>query len=117
LFLIPVPEPGKTSGDKNITLSEELNIDKLAYAVAQAETNNCTKGASLSKNNCFGIMHWPNGKRQLKYYESPQDSYAEFKRIWTTHYKEFPDYRLADKYTGGDNTSQWLANVNKYYYN
>jgi len=94
---------------------EILNLDALAYAVAVAETGNCTKGHGKTKKNCFGIMSWYNGTRYAKTYSSKQESYDDFKRIWTTYYKRFPDYNLAHKWTGGDRTASWLSNVRSVY--
>lgn len=93
---------------------EVLNMDKLAYAVAMAETGDCTKGAGRY-NNCFGIMHWPNGVRTLRRYETKEDSYEHFKEIWSKHYKTFPTYSMAVKWTGNDNPKRWLEIVNYYY--
>jgi hypothetical protein len=91
------------------------DLDKLARAVAHAETGNCTKGAGLSHNNAFGIMTWPNGKRQFKRYATCEESYEDFKRIWSRYYGRFPDHRLAVKYTGNDRADTWLANVKAIY--
>ena len=68
-----------------------------------------------SKNNCHGIMHWPNGVRQLRVFNTPEDSHNECVRIWSTYYKAFPGYTLADKWTGGDSTYTWLYNVKTRY--
>jgi len=95
---------------------DELDLDKLAYAVAQAETGDCTKGAGVSKNNCFGIMEWSTGTRQLKAYNTKAESYEDFKRIWEKSYKIYPTTAEAKKWTGNDSPETWLFNVN-YYYN
>lgn len=81
-----------------------------------AETEDCKKGMGKTKNNCFGIMTWPNGKRTGKTYKSKEQSYEDFKRIWLKSYKRYPDYKLAYTWTGGDKTQIWLDTVN-YYYN
>lgn len=94
-----------------------FDIDKLAYCVAVAETNNCTKGMGITKNNCFGIMYWPNGKRTGKTYLTRDDSYADFKRIWLKSYKTFPTYSMAVKWTGNDNAQRWLNIVTNCYNN
>ena len=92
------------------------DIDKIAYAIAMAETGDCTTGMGKTKKNCFGIMHWPGGVRTGKTYATKEDSYADFKRIWQKHYGGFPTRSMAVKWTGNDNPDQWLANVTKYYY-
>jgi hypothetical protein len=89
------------------------DLDCIAYAVAIAETGDCTQGAGISNNNCFGIMHWPNGIRQLKTYNSKEESYADFRKIWTQYYGGFPTYKMAVKWTGNDNPHTWLSNVTK----
>lgn len=96
-------------------VAKTFDIDQLAYCVAVAETNNCTKGMGVTKNNCFGIMHWPNGKRTGKTYLTRDDSYADFKRIWMKSYGSFPTYSMAVKWTGSDNSARWLANVTDCY--
>lgn len=93
------------------------DLDKLAKAVAIAETGDCTKGYGKTKNNCHGIMAWTKtGRRYAKTYESKEASYKDFKRIWSDHYGSFPDYKMARRWTGNDHTGTWLANV-KYSYN
>lgn len=102
-----------TTEDGTIDI-EEVDLDKLAYAVAMAETGNCTKGAG-SVNNCQGIMEWSTGIRKLKVYKSKEDSYADFKKIWSKSYKTFPDLEMAKIWTGGDSPQTWLANLTYYY--
>jgi hypothetical protein len=80
-----------------------------------AETANCTEGMGITKNNCFGIMTWPNGVRTGKTYASPEESYEDFKRIWSTYYVDYPSFELADKWTGSDHVQDWLDIVNYYY--
>lgn len=94
---------------------EGYDLDKLAKAVARHETCSCTCGNSASRNNCFGIMAWKNGKRYFKAFETKEDSYADFKRIWSTYYKRFPDLALAKRYSGNDKPNAWLSNVTTFY--
>ena len=92
-----------------------VNHSKIAYAVAMAETGDCTKGYGLSHNNCFGIMAWnKQGERYPKRYKNKQESYKDFIRIWKKYYKTMPNEALAKKYTGDDNADTWLFNVNYY---
>lgn len=100
-----------------------LDLDKLAMAVSHAETGGCKTGMALSKNNCFGIMQWSKtGVRSGKAFATHQDSFDEFKKIWSTHYKAFPDQSLADRWVNGgkggttDESRLWLGIVKKYYY-
>jgi hypothetical protein len=118
---VAVPYPSyaytkHTKEDGNVEIEEKpVDLDKLAYAVAMAETGNCTKGSAISNKNCFGIMEWPNGKRQLKTYKDIKDSFKEFKEIWKDHYKTFPDYEMAKLWTGNDRPDTWLKAVTQYY--
>jgi hypothetical protein len=92
------------------------DLDKLAKAVAIAETSDCTKGrTAVARNNCFGIMHWPNGVRTLKTYPTKEASYKDFERVWSSYYGRFPDSRLAHKWTGGDRPDDWLRIVTSVY--
>jgi hypothetical protein len=92
-----------------------LDLDRLAYAVAIAETGGCKKGSAISHNNCFGIITWKYGKRRFKYYSNKEESYKDFKRIWSKYYKVYPTIKEAVKWTGNDRASIWLNNVSKYY--
>ena len=92
-----------------------MDLDKLAYAVSQAETSNCTKGSGVSYLNCFGIMEWTTGTRRLKRYKTTDESFEDFKRIWSKHYVRYPDLAMAIKWTGNDNATRWLSIVNQYY--
>lgn len=85
-----------------------------------AETANCTTGIGKSINNCFGIKNGntaPCQKQQgnMCVYNSREESYEAFKTIWLKWYKTFPDYEMAYKWTGGDNTQHWLRIVTEYY--
>lgn len=96
-----VPPPG----EKIEAPKEEYDISKLAYSIAMAETNDCTKGMGLSKNNCFGIMHWPNGIRTGKTYGSKDESYADFARIWKENYDTPLTYDSVFKWVYGPNAN------------
>ena len=99
-----------------------LKLDKLAKAVSVAETGGCLKGSALSVKNCFGIMEWDaRGRRFLKTFKSHQASFTEFKRIWGTYYKKFPNQALANIWVNGDpkltteGSRQWLLTVIQIY--
>lgn len=95
---------------------KELDLNQLAYAVAMAETKNCTVWNSASRNNCFWIMQWDKKwNRSFKSYATINDSYEDFKRIWKKYYKVFPTKREAQKWTGKDRDVSWLNNVTYYY--
>lgn len=42
---------------KEVKIDTSYDLDKLAKAVAIAETGNCTKGYGKEYNNCFGIKN------------------------------------------------------------
>ena len=39
-----------------------------------------------------------------------------WRTIWNKSYWRYPDYKLAKKWTGNDNTQRWLNTVNSCYY-
>jgi hypothetical protein len=95
-----------------------LDLDKLAIAVAKHETAYCTSPGSPTanaRNNCWGIMHWPNGKRTLRTFKTTDEGKEAFKRIWAKSYKRFPDLALARTYSGNDKAAIWLSNVTRFY--
>ncbi len=111
--LIVLPTTKEAAMDK----TPDFDLDKLAKAVAMHETLDCKAraGAALV-NNCFGIMSWDSkGRRYFRPFKTKEDSYTEFKRIWSTFYKKFPDYNLARRYSGNDRVNAWLGNVTRYY--
>ena len=110
------PPSQEASLPKNqIYKQDDFSIDRLAYAIAQAETQDCTTGMGVTKSNCFGLMAWPNGVRTGKTYSSKEESYEDFKRVWTKHYGGFPTWYMAQRWTGNDNPVVWYNNVKKYY--
>lgn len=96
----------------NIPDAKNVDIDRLAYAVAQAETNNCKVGNSAREhNNCFGIK---NGKG-FKTFRTQEESYLAFKKLWMTKYGDhFPTLQDAKKYSAGEGVS-WLNRVTAAY--
>lgn len=98
--------------------TKEEKLNRIAYAVAVSETGNCTKGSGVSKNNCFGIMGWKDGKRFLRKYETKEASFYAFKKIWEEKYGgEIPNEKTAWKWVCGANAKTcpeaeiWLKNV------
>lgn len=97
------------------------DLDRLAKAVAVAETSGCTDGTALKRNNCHGIMCWDKeGVRYPCYFPSHAASFTTFKKTWTKptlpYQGKFPDIALASTYTGADHTDTWLCNVYRSYY-
>lgn len=120
-YQIAIPFPKPVAEREVPKVEGNLDLDKLAKAVAFAETASCTDGTGKRRNNCFGIMRFwldENGKRhrEPKYYKTQADSFKDFKRIWATHYKVVPGVREAHKWTGSDNQDTWLCNVHSKYY-
>ena len=112
-------EKEETSQTESTQKVLSYDLDRLAYAVSVAETGNCTTGSAISKNNCFGIMQWDaQGNRSVKAYASHDDSFADFKRIWSSFYGAYPTHEngLAKKWTGNQGEATiWLQNVNAAY--
>lgn len=107
---------------KEVKIDTSYDLDKLAKAVAIAETGNCTKGYGKEYNNCFGIKNWNTapcpkiGRNRMCIYEKPEDSYKAFKTIWAKWYKWHPNLTSARRWTGNDNATRWLSHVNLHYY-
>lgn len=92
------------------------DLDRLAHAVACAETSCGRDGTAIHRNNHFGIMCWKkDGSRFPCYFDSKAESYAAFKRIWAKSYKSFPDMAMARRWTGDDNAESWLHTVRVVY--
>lgn len=119
LTFAPPVDPSSFQLPSGDLLPDGTDLNKLADAVAVAETSGCTDGTAIKRKNCFGIMRFwlVNGvrHREPKYYASHAESYADFKRIWRKSYGRFPDRALAVKWTGNDNADTWLANVQRTY--
>lgn len=98
-------------GSPTTHLKASYDIDKLAYCVAQAETQNCTTGVGKTKNNCFGIKR---GGSFISF-KTPQSSYEAFKGLWQRGYGAFPTLRMAARYTNNDRPQEWLNIVNTCY--
>lgn len=109
-------EPKQPTEVKTSSSETAFDLDKLAYAVAMAETGDGEHGMGKTKKNHFGVMTWERGFREGKVYNSKEDSYADFKRIWQKHYGGFPTLAMAKKWTGNDNPQNWL-NIVSFYYN
>lgn len=86
---------------------QQLDINKLARAVAWHETKDCTLGVGATHNNCFGFRRGGGFVR----YDTVEESYADFKRTWQRYYKIFPTIKEARIYSGDDRAEDWLRNV------
>lgn len=92
-------------------VARNVDLDRLAYAVAVAETSNCTTGTGRSKNNCHGIFGVTNGQYGPRTFQTTDQSFEEFKRLWITKYGDrFPTLQDAQRYSGGPGDS-WLTRV------
>lgn len=98
-----------------------VDLDKLAYCVGWHETKMCSSQGSPTanaKNNCYGIMTWQRGYRELKYYPTKEDSTKDFIRIWKRGYGgRIPTESDAIIYTGNDRARHWYLNVTSCYNN
>lgn len=116
-------ETDNSQVEKKENIDLWYDLDKLAYAIAMAETKDCTLWYGKEYNNCFGIKRWNTvlceniWRNSMCIFETKQQSYEAFKKIWTTHYKSYPTYNLASIWTWNDSPIEWLNNVNFYYYN
>jgi len=126
---IPYVEPTKAVEWVKVPVKEvkapvepkDYDIDRLARAVAMAETGNCTKWYGKTYNNCFGIKSGRTapcpkiGKSKMCIYEKPEDSYKAFKTIWAKWYAWKPNLKMAQRWTWHDNAVRWLYHVNLHY--
>lgn len=90
-----------------------VDIDKLAYAVAIAETGDCTasRGSALL-NNCHGFKV----KGQFLAFDTKEESYDYFKKMWLKNYGDrFPTSYDARRYTAGTG-ERWLNVVTTVYH-
>ncbi len=108
-----VEEPirSKTNLNSWKYLKDGTDLYYLSRAVARHETAGCRLGYGKTHNNCHGILS--NGKPIL--FETEADSHKYFYGLWKNYYKEFPDDRLARRYSGNDRSEAWLKNVTFYY--
>jgi len=95
--------------------AKNVDLEKLAHAVAVAETADCTKGLGATKNNCHGIFGCVNGVCGPREFLSKEQSYQEFQKLWITKYGDrFPTIKDAQRYTYSDG-KQWLHTVRVVY--
>lgn len=87
----------------------KCHIDRVAYAVAKYETNDCKTWVGRF-SNCFGMrVKW-----EWLRFESKEASYAHFKKVWKKSYSGgCPTLRDAEKYDSKVNAQNWLNNINK----
>ena len=110
-------EPVVNIEEEGSIKKDVFDIDRLSYAISMAETAWYTKGYWVTHNNGHGIKYWNTApctwvpKMAMCKFNSRLESHEAFKKIWLTHYKTFPTYRMADRWTGWDNTGDWLRIV------
>lgn len=106
---------------KEVKIDTSFDINKLAKAVAIAETGNCTKGYGKTHNNCHGIKSgntykcpWtPKGK--MCRFKDREESFTAFKVIWQRWYKTLPTHTQAVRWTGADSSANWRRHVLHFY--
>lgn len=113
----------KQEKPKEVKIDTSFDLDRLARAVAIAETGNCTKGYWPTHNNCHWIKSWntykcpwtPKGK--MCKFKDKEESFTAFKVIWSKWYKTMPTHTQAVRWTGADSSTTWRKHVLHYYYN
>jgi hypothetical protein len=85
-----------------------IDLDRLASAVASAETGGCTTGIALTHKNCFGLR----AHGEYRTFASFADSFAAFKDVWHRLYGDhLPTMDDAKRYVGDGPADTWLKNV------
>lgn len=121
--LLPVANAESPNVSQNVESQPTTDIDKLAHAVAMAETKNCELGYGAMYNNCFGIKRGSivpceTGQNNMCIFANKQDSFSAFKKIWTEGYGGgYPTVAMAATWTGNDRPDNWLKNVAFHYNN
>jgi hypothetical protein len=87
--------------------AEPYDLDRLAYAISVPETSGCTKGVGASKNNCCSI----NSSRGFLKMVTKKAGLRACKRLWKNKYDVLPNVKVAARYTGNPDPSEWLKNV------
>lgn len=111
---IPVVREERTS-------PKDFDINKLAYAIAMAETWNCTKGYWVTHSNCHWIKSGNTYPCKTKpwskmcIFKDKDESYLAFRTIWMKWYKTFPTAVQASRWTWADASISWRKNVSHYY--
>lgn len=97
--------------------NDTFDVKKLAYAVAVAETWDCTKWYGKTHNNCHWIKKgntYPCTTRpwsKMCVFKDKEESYKAFEIIWMKWYKTFPTHRQAVIWSGNDSSDTWLKHV------
>lgn len=95
--------------------AKNVDLQRLAYAVAVAETSNCSKGTGVSKNNCHGIMECNRSSCSAKTFANTTQSFIAFQKLWLRAYGDrFPTLADAKRYSGGEGDT-WLHRVRSAY--
>jgi hypothetical protein len=114
-------DPVVNSGAHLTSYNSKIDYDKLANAIAFAETDHCNDGTARKRNNCVGIR----SHGQAVYFASQAQSIEAAKQLWMKSYKLYPTtvvtYQgkkesLAQIWTGNDHPQRWLLAFNQYYH-
>lgn len=117
--LIPVAQAAEIHVEN--VAEKTTDLDKLAYAIAMAETRDCELGYGAMYSNCFGlkngsIVPCKTGKNNMCIFSSKDEAYNAFRKVWTQGYGGgFPTYAMAATWTGNDHPDSWLKNVSFHY--
>ncbi len=119
---VPTSKPQVHAAAPKASVVASYDLDKLAKAIALHETGDCTaKVGSALYHNCHGFRV----SNHFLHFQTKAESYAKFKKLWTSDYKEFPNLRLATAYVcgwnhlkkngpvpcSGGNPQSWLTSV------
>ena len=117
----PIIKPVEKSLPTKAT-NDTFNLDKLAYAIAMAETWDCKKWYGVTHSNCHWIKSWNTYPCKTKpwskmcIFKDKEESYKAFKIIWGKWYKTFPTALQASRWTWADASISWRKNVSHYYF-
>jgi len=93
----------------------------LAHAVARHETGNGKYGYGKEYNNHFGIKNGNTapcpkiGRNRMCIYETSEDSYQAFYKIWSKWYGGMPNLEMSRRWSGNDRAYTWRNNVTQFY--
>jgi len=86
------------------------------------ETWNCTLWYWIQYNNCFWIKSWNTapckaiGNSKMCIYDTPEESYEAFKKIWTNTWYNWPlTLQKAKVWSWNDRAQEWYNNVTHFY--
>ena len=92
-----------------------MDLLALTKAIVQSETGYFKHGSGVTHNNGCGYMHWPDGKREFKRFETKQAGFDACYSLIKRKYQEYTINGMADRWTGSDRADTWAKNVTYWY--